>query len=178
MDTQKTVVTEIMTYAMMLIIGLHGVIIGLHGVKAERNNTNQSLDLDVPPVLPSVLMKLRHGMFIRKVLDMYHEHFAKFWSPKNIHQIEADHCALLKAYSTNCILCVTIDSHGVLTAFNDAWGCAPGRYECLRSFCDGLATVFANMASVESEFSILKWEMDANHTTLMHLSLKGIFQAK
>jgi hypothetical protein len=34
------------------------------------------------------------------------------------------------------------------------------------------------MTSVESDFSILKWEMDANHTALMHLSLEGIFQAK
>jgi hypothetical protein len=41
-----------------------------------------------------------------------------------------------------------------------------------------LATVFANTTSVESDFSILKWEMDENRTSLMHLSLEGIFQAK
>jgi hypothetical protein len=39
-------------------------------------------------------------------------------------------------------------------------------------------TVFANTTSVESDFSILKWEMDDHCTTLMHLSLEGIFQAK
>jgi hypothetical protein len=41
-----------------------------------------------------------------------------------------------------------------------------------------LATVFPNRTSVESDFTILKWEMDANRTGLMHLSLEGIFQAK
>jgi hypothetical protein len=48
-DAQKTVSTEIMTYAMMLIIDLNGV-------KAEHDNTKQSLDLDVPLVLPGVLV--------------------------------------------------------------------------------------------------------------------------
>ncbi len=41
-----------------------------------------------------------------------------------------------------------------------------------------LATVLANTTFVESDFSILKWELDENRTALMHLSLEGIFQAK
>jgi hypothetical protein len=39
-------------------------------------------------------------------------------------------------------------------------------------------TVFANITSVESNFSTLKWEMDDNRTALMHVLLEGIFQAK
>ncbi len=38
--------------------------------------------------------------------------------------------------------------------------------------------MFTNTTSVESNFSILKWEMDENRTYLMHLSLEGVFQAK
>ncbi len=132
----------------------------------------------MPPVLPSVLVKLRHGVFVRKVLDPYREHLAKFWSPQNIDQIEANHCALLKAYNTDIVLCATIDSHDVITTFNDAWGCALSQYEHLRFFCSGLMTVFANMTLIESNFSILKWEMDANCMALMHLLLEGIFQVK
>jgi hypothetical protein len=48
----------------------------------------------------------------------------------------------------------------------------------MRAFVGGLATVFANTTSIESHFSILKWEMHENWTSLMHLSLEGIFQAK
>jgi hypothetical protein len=70
-DAQKTVITEIATYAMMLIVSLNGV-------KAERDNANEGLDLDVPPVLLGVLVKLRHGAFVRKMLDPYCEHLAKF----------------------------------------------------------------------------------------------------
>jgi ankyrin repeat protein len=154
------------------------LIISLNGIKAEHDHANHSHDLDVPPVLLDVLMKLRHGMFVRKVLDPYREHLAKFWSPQNIDQIKANHCTILKAYNTDNILCIAIDNHDVITTFNDAWGYLPGQYECMRSFCNGLAIVFANTTSVESDFSIFKWEMDANHTALMHLSLEGIFQAK
>ncbi|CAK9869890.1 unnamed protein product [Sphagnum jensenii] len=41
-DAQKTIITEIVTYAMILIIGLNGV-------KAKHDDTNQNLNLDVPP---------------------------------------------------------------------------------------------------------------------------------
>jgi hypothetical protein len=154
------------------------LIVGLNGVKAKRDNANEGLDLDVPLVLPGVLMKLCHRAFIQKVLDPYREHLAKFWLPQNIDQIEADHCTLVKAYNIDNVLRIAIDNHGIVTAFNDAWGCALGRYEHLHSFCGGLATVFANTTLVKSDFSILKWEMDANCTALMHLLLEGIFQAK
>jgi hypothetical protein len=47
----------------------------------------------------------------------------------------------------------------------------------MRLFCGRLAIVLANTTSIESNFSILKWELDENRTALMHLSLEGIFQA-
>ncbi len=93
-------------------------------------------------------------------------------------QIEAEHRELLKLYNADTILRNIVDKHDHTTTFNDAWDCAPGRFEWLRSFCGGLAIVLANTTSIESDFSILKWEMDVNRTTLMHLSLEGIFQVK
>ncbi|CAK9208550.1 unnamed protein product [Sphagnum troendelagicum] len=71
-----------------------------------------------------------------------------------------------------------IDKHNDMTTFNDTWECVLGRFKHLHSFCGGLATILANTTSVESDFSVLKWEMDDNHTALTHLSLEGIFQAK
>ncbi|RHY88146.1 hypothetical protein DYB37_013566 [Aphanomyces astaci] len=41
-----------------------------------------------------------------------------------------------------------------------------------------MASVFANTTSVESDFSILKWEKDEFRMNLLDLSLDGIFQAK
>jgi hypothetical protein len=76
------------------------------------------------------------------------------------------------------ILHNAIDNHNTKTTFNDAWACAPGRFEHLRSFYGGLAIVFANTTLVESNFSIRKWELNDNRTALIHLSLEGTFQAK
>jgi len=76
------------------------------------------------------------------------------------------------------ILRNAINNHDTKTTFNNAWAYAPGRFERLRSFCGSLATMFTNMTLVESDFSILKWELNNNRTALMHLLLKGIFQTK
>jgi hypothetical protein len=73
----------------------------------------------------------------------------------------------------------TIDKQDHQTSFNPGWDVLlASRFDSLRAFVGGLATVFANTTSVKSDFSILKWEMDKNQTSLMHLSLEGIFQVK
>jgi hypothetical protein len=109
------------------------------------------------------------------VLEPYRDHNSAFWSLEDVDQTEADHRDLLNLYASDQILHVTIDRHTIETSFDDAWDCAPSQFGHLRLFCGGLATVFANTTLVESDFSILKWEMDENRTCLMHLSLEGVF---
>jgi hypothetical protein len=169
---EKTaVVHEIASYALSLITGLMGV-------KAERNDSNVALDGEAPPVLPAQLVKLRPGAFVQDVLEPFRIHIAKFWTPELIDEIEADHRDLRSRYSSDQVLRAAIDGHDSATSFDSAWDCAPGRFAHLRAFCGGLATVFANTTSVESDFSILKWEMDEFRSSLMHLSLEGVLQAK
>ena len=62
--------------------------------------------------------------------------------------------------------------------FNNAWDDLQGQFDHLRAFSGGLATAFANTTSVESDFSILKWEKSDNSHALTNLSLEGVFQAK
>ena len=73
-----------------------------------------------------------------------------------------------------------IERHTFKTMFNDAWDELPAQpaLDHLRAFCGGLATAFANTTSVESDFSILKCEKNAFRTSLMALSLEGVFQTK
>jgi hypothetical protein len=61
-----------------------------------------------------------------------------------VEQVEAKHRELLQLYNSDTILCDIIDKHDHTTMFNDAWDCALGQFERLRSFCNGLATVLAN----------------------------------
>lgn len=129
-------------------------------------------------MLPNQLVKLRHGVFLKDVLDPLLQHISSFWSEKSVEQVEAEHHELLKLYNDDTILRGIINKYDHTTAFNDTWACASSQFERLHSFCGGLATVLANTTSVQSDFSILKWELDENRTTLMHLSIEGIFQAK
>ena len=74
-----------------------------------------------------------------------------------------------------------LDKHTHLSGFNSAWSDidAKGRkFATLRKLLSNLATIFANTASIEGDFSNLKWEKDQFRSDLGHLSLEGILQAK
>ena len=58
------------------------------------------------------------------------------------------------------------------------WDDLKGRFEHLRMFCGGFTNAFASTTSVESDFSILKWEKDDFRQSMMNLILEGIFQVK
>jgi hypothetical protein len=126
--------------------------------------------------VPAQLVALRPGAFFRDVLGPHRRHIAKFWHEEIVDEIEEDHRQLCKMYAE--VLRNAIDQYDIRTFFNNAWDVALGRFESLRSFCGGLASAFANTTSVESDFSILRWEMNPNCTCLVHLSLKCIFQTK
>ncbi|CAM6014769.1 unnamed protein product [Sphagnum balticum] len=148
------------------------------GVKAERDGNNMRLESDAPHVLPAQVITIRHGKFVSEVLEPFCDHISAFWSFENVDQTKANHRDLLNLYATDQIPRVAINRHTIETSFDDAWDYAPGRFGHLRSFCGGLATVFTNTTWVESNFFILKWEMDENRTCLMHPSLEGVFQTK
>ncbi len=74
---QQNVINHIATYAMALIAGLQLV-------KAERDGDNRVLDKDAPPVLPAQLVKLRHGVFLKDVLDPFRQHVSSFWSEESV----------------------------------------------------------------------------------------------
>jgi hypothetical protein len=44
--------------------------------------------------------------------------------------------------------------------------------------CRGLASVFPGTATVESDFSVLKWEFNEYCSSLTYISIEGIMQCK
>jgi len=72
----------------------------------------------------------------------------------------------------------TLDKHDEKTFFNEAWDCLKGRFMQLRQLFGGLATAFSNTMSVESDFSIVKWEKNDSRSSLMSMCLAGIMHAK
>ncbi len=162
---QKLIIKQVGMFAMELVTGLYNV-------KAERDDANKPLDSNVPPVLHVPLVKLRIDMFIRAVLDPFHAHISKFWLVEKIDLIEGEYCDLLKVYNSYSILKATINKQDHHASFNPRWDILlTSWFDSLHAFVGGLATVFANTTSIKSNFSIVKWEMDENRTSLMHLSI-------
>ncbi|CAK9236142.1 unnamed protein product [Sphagnum troendelagicum] len=64
---QQDVIKHIAMYAMAQVAGLQSV-------KAERDSDNCASKKNVPPVLSALLVKLRHGAFLKEVLDLFRQH--------------------------------------------------------------------------------------------------------
>jgi hypothetical protein len=168
---KEEVVKQVALYVMR-------VLLGLNNVKAERDINNDPLYDEAPPVMPTQLVSMRPGAFVKDVVNVFRAQLSHFWDEQMIDKIEDGHREFFRMYSSDTNLRLIISKHTVHTTFNEAWDYLPDRFGTLRRFCGGLATAFANMVAVESDFSILKWEMNKNRTNLMHLSLEGIFQCK
>ena len=62
--------------------------------------------------------------------------------------------------------------------FNDGSSYTGGCFTVLRDFCCGLTTVFPDNATVESDFSIVKYVKNDFRTSFTDFSLEGILHAK
>ena len=62
--------------------------------------------------------------------------------------------------------------------FEQAWQVYKVEYPQLYAFACGMATMFPTTATVESDFSVLKWEKNSHRLRLDDLSLAGIMHSK
>ncbi|CAK9254857.1 unnamed protein product [Sphagnum jensenii] len=168
---KEEVVKQVALYVMR-------VLLGMNNVKAERDSNNDPLYDEAPLVMPAQLVSMHPGAFVKDVVNVFRAQLSRFWDEQMIDKIEDGHRELFRMYNSDTNLRLIISKHTVHTTFNEAWDSLPDRFGALRQFCGGLAIAFANTVAVESDFSILKWEMNENRTNLMHLSLEGIFQCK
>ena len=64
------------------------------------------------------------------------------------------------------------------TSFEDGWKLAQDWFLTLGEFFGGLAIAFPGTSTVESDFSIVKWEKDNSRVSLTDFSLEGILHDK
>ena len=102
------------------------------------------------------------------------------WTDASIAEIENEHRQLCIAYRKEPALKSALDAYAEISikSFSTAWEIVEGRFEILRDFCGGIATVFANTALVESDFSILGWEKDKFRLSMTDLSLEDVMHCK
>ncbi|CAK9263072.1 unnamed protein product [Sphagnum jensenii] len=93
---------------------------------------------------------------------------------------ERQHKKLLNAVSKESRLQIALAHHNEQTDFSDAWKTPSikDRFPELMEFCGGLASPFPNTATVESDFSVLKWEKDLHRSNITPFSLEGILHCR
>jgi hypothetical protein len=170
-DTEQTRIIQALGHLILSLVD------GIIAIQAERNSENGPAD-DIPPVLPHELVKLRTGAFGVNVLARHLPQLRETWTEDKIAQIERDHRELREEYQQDYLLQSAFEKCDHKTTFKAGWANIDGKYPALREFCGGVVMVFANTASVESDFSILGWERDEYRLSLTDLSLEGIMQSK
>ncbi len=168
---QTSILKEIVHFGLKLMQGISTI-------QAEHNSNNEAALNLAPPMMPFQLVEMAPCDFIDSVLDPYRSQLVKFWLDEKIDLIEWHQQELFNAYKREPSSKLLIDKQDHTMFFNTGWDDLKGRFEHLRMFCSGLANAFANTTSVESNFSILKWEKDDFREWMMNLTLEGIFQAK
>ena len=152
----------------------------IRGIQVERDSQNNPAE-DLPPVLPHELVKLRTAEFGRTVVDRHLVQLRESWDEATIAQIEEQHQLLRVAYDRDATIKSALDSESSVHSFEADWALVEGfglEVQVLRDFCGGIATVPANTATVESDFSILGWEKDEYRKCLSDLALEGIMHSK
>jgi hypothetical protein len=157
------------------------IIEDVRSIQAERDSCNKPAE-DLPPVLPHELVKLRTAEFGKTIVDRHLIQLRQTWDEERITQIEEQHRQLRKAYKRDSVLKLAFDNcetSGVAISFEEGWDLLQGlNFNVLRDFCGGIATVPANTATVESDFSVLGWEKDEYRKCLSDLSLEGVMHSK
>lgn len=129
------------------------IVEGIINIQAERNERNHAAD-DLPPVLPHELVKLSIRNYGNTIVDPHLQQLRHSWKEEDIAEIENEHRHLRNAYQTEPALKSALDMYETagVTSFETGWALVDGRFEVLRNFCGGIATVFVNTASVEFGF--------------------------
>lgn len=149
----------------------------IEGVCAERDRTNNAGDA-LPAVLPHDLVTADIESVSRALQSMKSRLLTKL-SESDIAKIDQEFCALCQAYRSESALMESLDAmRNTVVSFEEAWKPLGNRFEMLKMFYGGLATVLANTATVESDFSVIGLTMDAHRKMLTDLSLEGQLHSK
>ena len=166
------------------------IIDGISKVRCFRDELGQAVYEKQDPCLPHELVCLNNGQFAA-LLSKHKTRLQHF-------EREAP-CALPKDHSIFDVLEIdfrnlvadSIHDEFVIAellrisnlpagdrSFRSCWGHLAEKYKWLMFYCGGLASPFPHNATVESDFSVLRWEKDDHREGLGNVSLEGILHCK
>ena len=151
---------------------------GISKTVAIRDRKNGPDTEEINAVMPHQLVALSGKEFSSQVMK-FKDLLENSIGSTDIHEIEAERNALVNAFHGDGKVENEITNLNELKSdFRDGWDGFRDAFPRLYRFCSGLATLFPGTASVESDFSILRWEKNAYRSSLSDLCLEGILHAK
>ena len=152
------------------------IVNGIYHSIPIRDNSNNAIYDDPPACLPQEFVRLRNQDFT-SLLNAKMTRLLITKNQQDIALLENEFALLRNCYrSTDIPLKTPLDALSAAATFKDSWSIPSlaGRLDHLKDFAGGLASLFPHTATVESDFSIVKWETDGARTQMEHYSLEGI----
>ncbi|KAH6587214.1 hypothetical protein BASA50_001347 [Batrachochytrium salamandrivorans] len=127
---------------------------GIFSIVAERDSSND-VGEELPAVLPHHLVASDMRTLVRQ-LDVHNPCLKRCFSNEKIQMIDNNYAEFIRAIRMEPELKAALNAMtNTAISFEDAWSVVGSRFCMLKEFCGGLATVFPNTATVESDFSRL-----------------------
>jgi hypothetical protein len=158
---------------------LLSIVNGLSSVKALCDEVNDASTDGMPPCLPHELLALKPRNVVQLVLK-FHDRLSVSLTRNSIDLIVDQHKKLLNVVSKEPRLQTALVRHSEQIDFSNVWKTPSikDRFPELMEFCGGLASPFPNTATVENDFSVLKWEKDLHRSNITPFSLEGILHCR
>lgn len=146
-------------------------------ITVERDDNNTAGDSDLP-TLPLTLNELSNEGFMTLV-DFQLERYLTKHEEADRDFLETEYLDLKKKLEDKKLL-TYLENRAKESDydFEKAWKPIAKDYPRLYDFCGSLATIFPGTATVEADFSGLKWSKDAHSFSLSDFSLEAKLQAK
>lgn len=124
-------------------------------------------------MLSHELIKLSAADFIQ-MIGQHAFQLKHSYSFDQIDIIADERKTLIHAHRCEPMIKSVIDLLFSSSSFKDGWSSFWARFLNLMEYCDVIATLFPRTNTVESEFSILRWEEDLFQKRLSNFGLEGI----
>ena len=165
---QEEVLEEVMTMFVTAVYKISEIVV-------ERDEENKKSGRYLSP-MPSDLLKLDARQF-HEHLQEQTDRLSAYFEPKEIQKIEEEFRLFSLLPFRDPGMAQLIENTAGMQ-FEQAWEAVGDKFGYLKSFVSAFATIFPNTATVESDFSVIKFEKNDRRQRLTNMSLEGILQCK
>jgi hypothetical protein len=147
----------------------------VEAISPERDSDNNAVQQELPGVLPNEIVNKR-PQIINALIQTHYNRLRTKYTAVEIAAMEDEFILLKQMYRDEEAVTEAIDAiegDGKVWEFERCWESVAARVPLLYDFFGGLGTVFPGTATVEADFSNLKWTKDAYSTSLSDFSLEA-----